>query len=517
MIASCTADLRHYPASAAAYLVDGLPPSAQWGIKASVCLPQDRLKATLSYLAAEGARDFYQGDLARSIASDVQGGGGTLSVADLASFRAHWREPLVIPYRGGTVHATPELTCGPTLAHTLRLLQRKLQPGRGGPDAAAYAEYALALQSAYRERLTDMGDADGRRALGAEHLAPSCTTHFSVVDREGNMAAVTQTLLSTFGSKFVAPQSGVTMNNGIMWFDPTPGGPNSLAPGKRCLTNYTPVLAEAADGRRLAVGASGGRRILPAVAQMLSFVMDYGMDLEAAIHAPRIDASEGAVVIGDVRLPTPVREGLRSAFRLRGSARANRSDEIRLPERGAARRRNQQRRHRYRAALGRCGGGGIGQFRAVEAETIMRGETYQQGSWSLPMRAIALLTALLLTVAHAGDDVAAAQSVIRSQAEAFSRDDAATAYSYAAPAIHEHVPASRHLHVDGPAQLRAGLSPPEFRIRRGAAPKAAWIAQRVHIVDDDGEAWEALYTLEQQPDGSLKITGCVLLKAGQEV
>ena len=81
---------------------------------------------------------------------------------------------------------------------------------------------------------------------------PACTTHFSVVDRDGNMAAVTQTLLSTFGSKFVTPQSGITMNNGIMWFDPTPGGPNSLAPGKRCLTNYTPVLAEAADGRRLA-------------------------------------------------------------------------------------------------------------------------------------------------------------------------------------------------------------------------------------------------------------------------
>ena len=72
----------------------------------------------------------------------------------------------------------------------------------------------------------------GAARLGAEHLAPACTTHFSVVDREGNMAAVTQTLLSNFGSKFVTPQSGVTMNNGIMWFDPTPGGPNSLAPGK---------------------------------------------------------------------------------------------------------------------------------------------------------------------------------------------------------------------------------------------------------------------------------------------
>jgi gamma-glutamyltranspeptidase/glutathione hydrolase len=314
MIAGSAADLRRYPASADAYLMDGLPPNAQWGINSSVSLPQDRLKATLAHLAVKGPRDFYQGDLARSIADDVQAGGGALLVEDLASFRAHRREALTIPYRGGNVYATPELTCGPTLAHTLRLMQKNLESAHGGPDGATYTAYVLALQSAYRERLQDMGDADGRRALGAEHLAPACTTHFSVVDREGNMAAVTQTLLSTFGSKYVLPQSGVTMNNGIMWFDPTPGSPNSLAPGKRCLTNYTPVLAQTADGRRLAVGASGGRRILPAVTQMLSFVMDYGMDLDAAIHQPRIDASEGAVVIGDVRLPTQVQEVLRARF-----------------------------------------------------------------------------------------------------------------------------------------------------------------------------------------------------------
>jgi gamma-glutamyltranspeptidase/glutathione hydrolase len=159
-----------------------------------------------------------------------------------------------------------------------------------------------------------MGDADGRRSLGAEALAPACTTHFSAVDRDGNMAAVTQTLLSSFGSRFVSGQTGITMNNGIMWFDPTPGTPNSLAPGKRCLTNYTPVLAQSADGRRVAVGASGGRRILPAVTQLLSFVMDYGMDLDAAIHQPRIDASEGTIVIGDVRLPQAAREALGAQF-----------------------------------------------------------------------------------------------------------------------------------------------------------------------------------------------------------
>ena len=101
---------------------------------------------------------------------------------------------------------------------------------------------------------------------------------------------------------------------GIMWFDPTPGNPNSLAPGKRCLTNYTPVVAQTSDGKHLVLGASGGRRILPCVTQLLSFVMDYAMTLDAAIDAPRIDTSEGEVVIGDVRLPDEVHDVLRARF-----------------------------------------------------------------------------------------------------------------------------------------------------------------------------------------------------------
>lgn len=314
MISSGAADLRRYPASAAAYLTDGLPPNPQWGVKSEVRLSQTELQATLSHLASAGARDFYQGDLARSIARDIQAAGGALSVEDLTALQAHAREPLKIPYRGGTVFATPELTAGPTLAQTLRLLEEKLAAPGETPDAAAYLAYVEALQAAYRERLNGMGDADGRRSLGAEYLAPACTTHYSVVDRDGNMAAVTQTLLSSFGSKFQTPQSGIMMNNGIMWFDPTPGTTNSLAPGKRCLTNYTPVVAETADGKRLALGASGGRRILPAVTQILSFVMDYGMDLDGAIHQPRIDASEGAIVGADTRLDEGTIAALSAAY-----------------------------------------------------------------------------------------------------------------------------------------------------------------------------------------------------------
>jgi len=86
MIASSAVDLRRYPASAAAYLQDGLPPNAQWGIRSTVRLPQDRLKATLEQLARRGPRDFYEGEIARSIASDIQASGGALSVADLAAF-----------------------------------------------------------------------------------------------------------------------------------------------------------------------------------------------------------------------------------------------------------------------------------------------------------------------------------------------------------------------------------------------------------------------------------------------
>ena len=91
-----------------------------------------------------------------------------------------------------------------------------------------------------------MGDAEVAEARRA------CTTHFSVVDRHGNLCAVTQTLLSIFGSRVVSPSTGLLLNNGIMWFDPEPGKPNSLGPGKRCLGNFCPVIGE----ERATAGAS---------------------------------------------------------------------------------------------------------------------------------------------------------------------------------------------------------------------------------------------------------------------
>jgi gamma-glutamyltranspeptidase/glutathione hydrolase len=304
-IASAAVDLVRYADSRTAFLVNGLPPVPAWSARTEVRLPQTSLAATLRHLARSGARDFYDGELARAVAAGVARLGGKLSAADLSRYRAREVEPLIIPYRDARIAATAELTAGPTLAHALRLLGERLAPG-AAPDATAYAAYARCLQEAYSFRLTRMGDVDGARA-------PGCTTHFSVVDRHGNLAAVTQTLLSIFGSRVLLADTGILMNNGIMWFDPEQGRPNSLAPGKRCLTNYTPIIGER-GAARFALGASGGRRILPAVAQLISFLVDYRQTLEEAFHLPRVDASEGALVVGDESLAPEVHAALAAQF-----------------------------------------------------------------------------------------------------------------------------------------------------------------------------------------------------------
>ncbi|MBV9562460.1 MAG: DUF4864 domain-containing protein [Bradyrhizobium sp.] len=135
------------------------------------------------------------------------------------------------------------------------------------------------------------------------------------------------------------------------------------------------------------------------------------------------------------------------------------------------------------------------------------------------MRATVLLLVALLSLslpAAAADDGAAAQNVIRAQEQAFGRDDAASAYSYAAPAIRQMFPDADLFML----MVRQSYAP-IYRHRSfefgEARSERGFIAQRVRIVDANGEAWEALYTLEQEPDGSLKITGCTLLKAGQSV
>jgi len=298
--ANAAEDLRRYDESRRVWLPDDLPP---------VCPPSGepraltlgRLADTLARLAEAGPDDFYQGELALAIAADVQAGGGVLSAADLAACRARIVPSLEIHYRDYALQAARGMTAAPTLADVLdRLSSRSF--GKT-PDAVYFEGLIDALQQAYAARLEGLGDV---RPQGDE----SCTTHITAIDREGGIAALTTTLLSSFGSRYVLPQTGILMNNGIMWFDPRSDRPNSMAPGKRALTNMCPLIATR-DGRaRFGVGASGGRRILAAVVQMASFIVDFAMTPEQAAHHPRIDVSGETGIAIDRRLAAAIRDRL---------------------------------------------------------------------------------------------------------------------------------------------------------------------------------------------------------------
>ena len=303
-VATLAGELARYPATRDIWLPAGMPPVTPPDA------PLRRLKLagladTLRRLARAGRRDFYEGGIAASIAKDIAAMGGVLEAEDLRRYEARVTAPIECDYRGATIALAPQLTAGPSMAWALgRLAEQSFE--RGGPHADAFLAYAEALREAYARRLQTMGESEGR--------APSSTTHLNAIDRDGNMVALTQTLLSVFGSKVVLPGTGILMNNGIMWFDPRPGAPNSLAPAKRPLTNMCPVIARCKGKPSFAIGASGGRKIFPAVLQIASFLIDHGMGLEDAFHQPRIDASGGGHVGVDPRLPQEVRSALGERF-----------------------------------------------------------------------------------------------------------------------------------------------------------------------------------------------------------
>ena len=295
MLASAANDLSKFPASRAAFLDEnGFPKSSAWTALNQNHCDLSGLATTLETIARDGAAAFYCGPLAEAIVSDLRAEGGRHCAADFETYAATMRDADVCHYRGHKVFGTPDFTAGPTLKRVLELLGPWQSQGTV-PDAKAYAAYDSALRQASCERLNSMGDR-------AHEPAPSCTTHFNVVDANGTMVSVTQTLLSVFGSRLMLPETGILLNNGIMWFDPEPGKPNSIGPDKRCLSNMCPTLIEKTDGTRISLGAAGGRKILPAVAQLVSLMTDYDMDLEQAFHAPRIDTSLADVTIVDAAM-----------------------------------------------------------------------------------------------------------------------------------------------------------------------------------------------------------------------
>jgi gamma-glutamyltranspeptidase/glutathione hydrolase len=302
-IANSAAILRLYPESARVYLRDGLPPVPPYqGTISHFTL--GRLPATLERLAHAGWRDLYEGEIAASIVADVAAMGGVLSAADLRGCRARVAPASEGAWCGRTLQAPGPLTAAPTAMDVLR--QMADVPFGPRPDATWFAALARALKAAYAQRLTSLGDAE-------PPTAESCTTHLTVCDQEGSMVAMTSTLLSSMGSRVVLPGTGILMNNGVMWFDPRPGQANSIAPGKRPLTNMLPVVLRDDSGRPcLAAGASGGRRIMAAVLQLTAFVAGFGMTPQAAAHQPRIDVSDPDSVTADSRLDPQILHALRA-------------------------------------------------------------------------------------------------------------------------------------------------------------------------------------------------------------
>jgi gamma-glutamyltranspeptidase/glutathione hydrolase len=296
-ITSALADLQRDPGAAKRFLRDRLPPMPPYAALAKdvVRLPAPDLAKTLASLASDGVESFYKGAIARSIAADIKAMGGSLAEPDLAGYAVRVvDQPLEITHGDRTVHLLPELNGGPTVAMAFAELQRIRKRPEARPGARTFTAYATALRHAWDYRLKHMGDA-------GERTAPTCTTHLTVVDRDGNMVTLTQTLLSLFGSRIVLPGTGILMNNGINWFDPIPGGPNAIAPGKRALSNYAPAIMTG-GGETIAVGGCGGRKIIPAVFQILAQCADFGFDLETVFHQPRIDVSGTGPVAVDRRL-----------------------------------------------------------------------------------------------------------------------------------------------------------------------------------------------------------------------
>lgn len=290
--------LRRDPAASEIYLPGGVPPLPE------TYRPLPALTGTLKTLAAKGPSAFYEGPLAARIAADLKAGGSRITVDDLATYEALEHDPLTGRHRGAEIHTAGETSGGPRLLEMLGYVEENLTPGAAvGPET--WTAYARGLDKAFatHKRKVALDQQDG------------CTSHMSAVDGEGNMVALTYTLLNRFGSGVVLPQSGILMNNSVSYFDPRPGNPISIAGGQRInASNMCPTIA-ARDGEALfAVGASGANHIVPCTSQITALLLDYGLSLEEAFHTPRIDASARGSVRADPAMGEAALAELRKVF-----------------------------------------------------------------------------------------------------------------------------------------------------------------------------------------------------------
>lgn len=305
--------LRRDAASSRLFLPDGIPLCSDVTGPADV-LVQAELGATLRRIAEHGVAEMYTGTSARAIASFVQASGGILDGDDFARYNAVVDiHPQGWDFDGFRVTG-PMRTGVATVVQTLRLLDelRRGHPGVSPGDAAA--RWARALDAAMSDRLTLMaadpqGGTNWDDLLSSEHAtqlleAPpesatgqgsGCTSHITAADSEGTVVSLTQTVLSLFGSRMVEPSTGVLLNDGMMYFDPRAGTANEVRSSSPGLSAVSPVVIEHAGGV-VGLGASGGRRIMSCVAQLVDSVIN-GSSPQVAIEAPRMHCENGTVVI----------------------------------------------------------------------------------------------------------------------------------------------------------------------------------------------------------------------------
>ena len=344
-------NLGKFPATAKIFLdARGNPPYTLDGGHPTY-LRQPDLARTLRTIADQGPRSYYEGEIAQRIVNELSANGSPMDLTDLARYQATVVPALNVPYGAHQIATTGKGSGGTTLAQSMALIDRL---GLGELDhnsAEILHAMAQAFRLAFVDRFAYLADPDhvdvpldamlssdyiaeraalvqsessapisagSRERLGIRHTMPGSmqdygtggsTTHLGAIDKDGMAVSLTQTLLSGWGSRVVPPGTGILLNNGMMWFDPEPGRPNSVAGGKRPVSNMSPALV-LKDGAAVAsVGSSGGRRIMNCNAQIIMNLVDHGLTPQPAITAPRIDASTPDLIVS-ARLPAATREAL---------------------------------------------------------------------------------------------------------------------------------------------------------------------------------------------------------------
>ncbi len=293
-------------------------------------LQQPQLASTLRLVATEGKDAFYRGRIADMIAEDMRDHDGLMTRDDLARYQAKWRDPITFEYRGHTVISMgPPSSGGITIAETLNILEGYDLQQLGWNTPESIHLIAEAFRRAFADRNFYLGDPDFvdmpvERLISKEHAADlrasisrsrasssesfnrvpvisggSNTTHFSVVDGQGNAVALTYTINSIFGSGAVVARAGFFLNNEMDDFTVRAGYPNQfglvqsdanlVGPGRRPLSAMTPTIVLNPQGDLLmVVGSPGGPRIITAVAQVIVNVIDFNMNVRDATDAPRV-------------------------------------------------------------------------------------------------------------------------------------------------------------------------------------------------------------------------------------